>query len=148
MPPDEPSVEPSVELSDEESRLIAAAREARRHAYAPYSGFAVGAAVLAGGRVFSGANVENASYGLSVCAERNAMMAAVLDGARSLEAVAVASDASPPSAPCGMCRQMLHEFAADPAAVRVIMVNGAGERRETTLAELLPDAFGPKDVLK
>jgi len=126
--------------------LAARAIAAKARTYSPYSRFPVGAAVLANGKIYDGANVENASYGLSVCAERNAMMAAVLDGARSLEEVAVASDASPPSAPCGMCRQTLHEFAADPAAVRVIMVNGAGERRETTLAELLPDAFGGKDL--
>ena len=126
--------------------LVARAIAAKARSYSPYSRFAVGAAVLANGKIYEGANVENASYGLSICAERNAMMAAVLDGARSLEAVAVASDASPPAAPCGMCRQTLYEFAADPAAVRVIMVNGSGERREMVLAELLPNAFGPRDL--
>ncbi len=114
---------------------------ARAHAYAPYSKFKVGAAVRANGQIFEGVNVENASYPLSVCAERNAIAAAVLAGATRLEAVAVCTDASPPSSPCGGCRQVLREFAADPAAVTVVAVNPKGERRSWTLAELLPDSF-------
>lgn len=114
---------------------------ARARAYAPYSKFKVGAAVRANGQIFEGVNVENASYPLSVCAERNAIAAAVLAGATKLEAVAVCTDASPPSSPCGGCRQVLREFAADPAAVTIVAVNPKGERRSWTLAELLPDGF-------
>ena len=120
--------------------------DAQRRAYAPYSKFRVGAAVRMGGEVFDGANVENASYGLAVCAERTAVFAAVLSGAHRLEAVAVCTDASPPSSPCGACRQVLLEFAADPAAVTVIAINPSGERRSWTLAELIPDGFSGKKL--
>jgi len=99
-----------------------------------------------GGRTFVAANVENASYGLTVCAERNAVAAAVAAGATRLEAIAIASDASPPSAPCGACRQVLMEFAANPANIAVIAMNPAGERREFTLAELLPADFSAEDL--
>ncbi len=128
--------------------LVEAARQARERAYAPYSGYRVGAAVRAdSGKIYLGANVENASYGLSVCAERNAIAAAVLDGARRLITCAVVTDSSPPAAPCGMCRQTLMEFAPpDPAEVRVTLVNPDGARREATLAELLPMAFRPEDL--
>lgn len=124
--------------------LIALATQ--KHAYAPYSKFKVGAAIKMSGQVFTGVNVENASYPLCVCAERNAIAAAVLTGARDLEAVAVCTDASPPSAPCGGCRQVLTEFAAYPASVTVIALNPKGERRTWTLAELLPDGFSGKEL--
>jgi len=127
--------------SSDDRELIAAATEAQTRAYAPYSGFRVGAAVRADGRIYRGANVENATYGLSVCAERNAVIAAVLDGHPAIEAIAVVSDASPPASPCGMCRQTLLEFAGDPARVRVIAINHAGETAEWTVAELIPDGF-------
>jgi cytidine deaminase len=128
------------------SELEAAALAARAHAHAPYSKFRVGAAVQMSGQVFTGVNVENASYPLSVCAERNAIAAAVMGGALDLEVVAVATDASPPSAPCGGCRQVLREFAADPDKVRITAVNPKGERREWTLAQLLPDSFTGKEL--
>ena len=126
--------------------LEARALEARSNAYAPYSKFHVGAAVQMSGRVFTGVNVENASYPLSVCAERNAIAAAVMGGAVNLEAVAVATDASPPSAPCGGCRQVLREFAADPDKVRITAINPRGERRQWTLTQLLPDSFTGKEL--
>jgi cytidine deaminase len=121
--------------------LLARALAARDRAYAPYSGFRVGAVAVAGGRVYEGANVENASYGLCICAERNAVARAVLDGHRDLTLVCVAADATPPAGPCGMCRQTLAEFSADPAALRIICINLAGERADYTLAELLPHGF-------
>lgn len=119
--------------------LAAAAREARRNAYAPYSRFRVGAAVRAGGRIFPGCNVENASYGLTVCAERLAVAAAAAAGERELEAVAVASGTVPPTPPCGMCLQVLAEFAGPDLPVE--LVGARGSRVETTLGALLPLAF-------
>ncbi len=124
------------------SDLVARARAVRRRAYAPYSGFHVGAALLADGQVFTGCNVENASYGLTVCAERNAVGAMAAAGARRLAAVAVASGTAPPTPPCGMCLQTLAEFGA--ASLPVVLVGTRGERVETTLGELLPRAFSKK----
>jgi cytidine deaminase len=120
--------------------LAEAARRARRRAYAPYSGFRVGAAVLAGGKAHAGANVENASYGLTLCAERAAVAAAALAGARNLEAVAVASGTVPPTPPCGACLQVLAEFAGP--GLPVILLGGRGTRVEARLEDLLPRAFG------
>jgi cytidine deaminase len=126
------------------AELIQLAREARWRAYAPYSRFRVGAAVLArDGRRFSGANVENASYGLTLCAERTAVAQAVFAGVRELSAVVIATGTSPPAAPCGTCRQTLIEFAAD---CLVVLVNDAGEERRARLADLLPMSFGPADL--
>lgn len=121
--------------------LVALATEAQEAAYAPYSKFHVGAALRASGQLYSGANVENASYGLSMCAERSAMFAAVRAGSQSLEEVVVITDASPPSSPCGACRQVLFEFAKDASTVLVTAINPQGERRSWTLAQLLPDGF-------
>lgn len=126
--------------------LVAAAAAARGNAYAPYSKFKVGAAVLAeDGRIFTGVNVENASYGLTVCAERNAVFAAVTAGKHPLRlrAVAVVTGISPPAMPCGACRQVLYEFGAQAS---VICANDRGERRIAPVAALLPDAFGPSDL--
>lgn len=132
------------EIVDE--ALVACAHDARARAYAPYSSFPVGCALRAGGAVYSGANVENASYGLTICAERTALVHAIMAGARDIEVVAIASGSKPPAAPCGMCLQSLTEFCDDPAAVRVILVNDHGERRDLTLAELLPHAFTPRQL--
>jgi len=121
--------------------LVTQALAARARAYAPYSGYSVGCALWADGAIHAGANMENASYGLAVCAERGAVSRAVFAGARLVEAVAVATSSSPPAAPCGMCLQTLNEFAGDPSAMRVILVNDSGERRELTLADLLPHGF-------
>lgn len=127
---------------DELASAARAARDARRRAYAPYSGFRVGAAVLAGGGLHRGCNVENASYGLTVCAERNAVAAAVAAGARRIDAVAVASGTTPPTPPCGACLQVLAELGGPGTAV--LLVGARGSRVETTLGELLPRAFGKK----
>jgi len=131
-----------MKLSDAEiDRLVEAAGAVRRRAHAPYSNFAVGSAVLDGdGQIHRGCNVENASYGLSVCAERHAVAAAVAAGAKQLIAVAVVTDTSPPTSPCGACRQVLREF----GNVQVILANLQGDRTTTSIAELLPDAFGPE----
>src|SRR5262245_55632073 len=123
--------------------MLAAARDAmERGSYAPYSNFKVGAAVLAGGEVFAGANVENASYPMSVCAERNAVAAAVNAGKRSIDAVAVVSLADEPTPPCGGCRQVLNEFGPQ----MLVTVESASGKRETwTLPEILPHGSGPSD---
>ncbi len=131
-------------ISDDE--LVARALGARTRSYSPYSKYAVGAALVANGAVIEAANVENASYGLSLCAERNAIVRAVLDGARDLDRIAVVTESSPPAAPCGMCLQTMAEFARNPAALRVILANPRGERRVLTLAELLPHGFTPIDL--
>ena len=126
-------------------RLVEAASEARDQAHAPYSNFTVGAAIIdADGHVHVGCNVENASYGLSVCAERHAVAAAVSAGGRSIEGLAVVTDTSPPAPPCGACRQVLVEFGDFP----VILANPAGERTLTSVAELLPNAFTPGSLAK
>ena len=119
--------------------LVAAASEARERFYAPYSGFAVGAAILAGGRTFVGVNIENASYPLSVCAERNAVAAMIVGGERRIEAVAVVAGGAGPASPCGGCRQVLAEFAVDD--VPVVSEHVEGERARWSVGELLPDAF-------
>jgi cytidine deaminase len=118
--------------------LVARARDAMRNAWAPYSEFRVGAAIeAADGRVFVGCNVESASYGLTICAERMALGAAVAAGARSLRRVVVTTEVDPPAAPCGACRQLLAEFGLN---LEVIAAGPTSERR-WTLAALLPDAF-------
>lgn len=131
-------------LSPELADLVRAAQSARRQAYAPYSQFLVGAAILTSdGRVFTGSNVENASYGLSVCAERTAVLSAVHAGARQIAAIAVCTELSPPAAPCGMCRQTLAEFASDCDVVLCGPHGLAGEVLSVRLRELLPRAFVP-----
>lgn len=117
--------------------LIDAARNARVHAYAPYSKYPVGAAVLAGsGRIYSGCNVENVSYGLTVCAERVAIFRAVAEGEREIAALAVVTEDG--ATPCGACRQVLFELGS---IARVIISKSDGNFRESTLNALLPDAF-------
>ena len=132
--------------SPKSDELEARARAAQSRAYAPYSKFKVGAAVKMSGNVFTGVNVESASYPLSVCAERNAIAAAVNGGGLELEAVAVCTDASPPSSPCGGCRQVLRELSKDPGSVTITSVNNKGERRTWTLEQLLPDSFSGEEL--
>ncbi len=126
--------------------LLRAASRVRARAYAPYSGFPVGAAVLAGGRVFAACNVENSAYPLSVCAERNAVAMAVAAGERRIDAVAVVGGADRPAAPCGGCRQVLAEFCAPDAPV--VFAAAGGESVRTRISALLPGAFGPGDLLR
>ncbi|HEX6813138.1 MAG TPA: cytidine deaminase [Planctomycetota bacterium] len=125
-------------------RLTAAAHAVRQHAYVPASSFQVGAAVLADdGRIFAGCNVENASYGLTICAERAAVFAAVSAGVRVLRAVAIATDLAEPARPCGACRQVLAEFGR---SLDVVMVGRGGAVRQTSLDRLLPEPFTFRDV--
>jgi cytidine deaminase len=124
--------------------LVAAARRAREGAYAPYSTFLVGAALLTHeGEVVAGANVENASYGLSMCAERTAVFHAASEGRRRLVAVAVVGSNPHPAWPCGACRQVLWEFGPE---MLVVSEGLDGTREERPLADLLPSAFGPSDL--
>lgn len=119
--------------------LVAAAEEAFRNAYAPYSGFAVGAALRTeSGAVFAGANVENGSYGLTRCAEQSAVQAMASAGERTITEVVVFTAASPPASPCGACRQIMHEFSRD---ARVWLVNTEGEAVATDTGALLPAGF-------
>ena len=132
------SMNPS-EPSAAEAELLAAAWEIRGAALCPYSNFAVGAALLdSEGRVWTGANVENASYPLGLCAERVAIFYALAHGARDFKCVAVVTGAAEPTSPCGACRQILHEFAPDAVIISAIV---DGSLLRTTVRELLPFGF-------
>ena len=131
------------ETSITEGELLELARRALEYSYSPYSHYAVGAALLcADGRVFTGCNIENSSFGLTNCAERTALFKAVSEGAREFTAIAIASNGSMPY-PCGACRQALNEFAPE---LRVLTIAGDGSTDDTTLRALLPHGFGPKDL--
>ena len=122
--------------------LIRQATAARQRAYAPYSGYGVGAALLAqSGEVYAGCNVENAVYPLSMCAERTALFKAVCHGERSFQAIAVVTENG--GAPCGACRQVLREFGEE---ILVLVADDGGNWRETTVADLLPDSFSAADL--
>jgi cytidine deaminase len=131
---------------EREAELAARAVEARRWAYAPYSNYPVGAALLtASGKIYDGVNVENAAYPDSICAERTAVFKAVSEGEREFVAVAVAS-ADGGGTPCGSCRQVLAEFGLDTA---VLIADSAGRIvKRTTVRDLLPDSFGPQQLGK
>lgn len=127
---------------EEQIELARLAQEAYANAYVPYSHYPVGAATLwESGQIYQGSNVENASFGLTVCAERNSVFQAVAQGERKLKAVAVAVPTESFPSPCGACRQVLREFTQD---CPVILVNGQGQIRVTRLKTLLPDSFGPE----
>ena len=127
---------------EQKDKLITAACEARGNAYAPYSHYAVGAAVLTeDGRLFTGVNVENASYGLTICAERTAVYKMVSEGAQPIVAVAICTQNG--GSPCGACRQVLSEFAGD---IPVWLSDAQGNIRSTTLHALLPDHFMPEHL--
>ena len=127
-------------------RLEKTARAAARASYSPYSKFRVGTAVLAGsGKIYAGCNVENASYGLCNCAERTAIFTAATAGERTIKAVVVYTPTPTPTMPCGACRQVINEFGAQ---ADVISVCDSAKRIETTLPMLLPEAFGPQNLIK
>lgn len=130
---------------DSRESLVQAAWNARQNAYAPYSSFAVGAALLAAdGRIFTGCNVENLSYGLTCCAERVAVGSAVAGGAREFVAMAVVADTQTPVSPCGACRQVMTEF-----SIPTVILANRDQRLELSLAELLPRAkAGILDLLE
>lgn len=126
--------------------LIKAAETAAHRAYAPYSRFSVGAALLGkDGKIYSGCNVENASYGLTICAERVAIGAAIAHGCREFSQIVIYTDTPSPTPPCGACRQVLNEFSPN---LEVVLVNPQGIVGRLTLGELLPLAFGPGNLHK
>lgn len=132
-------------IEQELQKLIQAAIEMRKQSYSPYSNFAVGAAVLSNdGYIYGGCNIENASYGLTNCAERTAIFNAVSDGKRNISAIAVVADTDRPCSPCGACRQVIGEFKIP----CIIMANLKGEYKTVTLEELLPFSFSNTDLLE
>ena len=121
--------------------LMTQAKLAMQNAYAPYSHFQVGAALLgADGKVYTGCNVENAVYPAGICAERNAIFHAVAEGHHSFKRIVIAGKSQDFCVPCGVCRQVMREFASD---LEIICLNAAGEEKTFTLSELLPHSFGP-----
>jgi cytidine deaminase len=136
-------MESSMVSDEQRDALISAACQVRERAYAPYSNYPVGSAILAGdGRIFTGVNVENAVYGLTICAERAAVFAAVEAGVREILAVAVCTRNG--GSPCGSCRQVLSEFGGN---MPVWMVDDQGKIRESSLHQLLPDVFGRQHLV-
>ncbi|KKC30471.1 cytidine deaminase [Caldanaerobacter subterraneus] len=128
-------------------KLIEIAKEARENAYAPYSNFKVGACVLTeDGNIYKGCNIENASFGLTVCAERVAMFNAYSGGERKLKAIAVVADTDGPVSPCGACRQVMMELGGEDMVV--ILSNMKGDHAIMTVKDLLPGAFTSKDMEK
>ncbi|KZP18777.1 cytidine deaminase [Athelia psychrophila] len=148
----------SMSVPDREN-LIKAAIEAKEGSYSPYSKFRVGAALLAAdGTIIKGANIENASYGGTICAERTAFVKAVSEGTKSFVALAVVTDVKSAISPCGICRQVIREFCAPDMPILLVpadypqppkdgsVADGIGGVKETSIGELLPDSFGPEDL--
>lgn len=128
----------------EVAELIKMAMEAREKAYVPYSEFKVGAAILTGeGKVFTGCNIESASYSPTICAERTALAKAVSEGYRDIDTVVVVGSLEKFSYPCGVCRQLIREFGED---IKIIVAKNTEEYKEYTIRELLPESFGPEDL--
>jgi len=126
--------------------LVAAAKQAKQKAYAPYSNFRVGAAIRTKrGRVYTGCNIENSSYGLTICAERTAIFKAISEGEKEFTAIAVASDDADFCPPCGACRQVLMDLAPN---IDFIMTDGRGNQKTVPLKELFPLPFGPDHLAK
>jgi cytidine deaminase len=127
------------------TKLIQAAIKAREQAYVPYSNYKVGAAILVkSGQIYTGCNVENSSYGATICAERVAAVKAVSAGERKFVMLAIVVDSSEPASPCGICRQFLYEFNPE---LKLVLANLQGQVVESTLAQYLPDAFGPNRLV-
>ena len=132
-------------MKEEYKKLIKKAEKARKRAYTPYSKFQVGAALLStNGKIFTGCNIENASFGLAVCAERVAIFKAISEGSTKFEAIAVIGDTGKPCSPCGACRQVISEFGKD---ITLIMANLKGDVKIKKIKELLPEAFDKNDLL-
>ena len=132
-------------MNENNKKLIKEAEKTRKIAYTPYSKFNVGAAILTtDGKVFTGCNIENASFGLTICAERVAIFKAISEGSSKFKAIAIVGDTEKPCSPCGSCRQVISEFGED---IDVIMSNLKGEIKIKKIFELLPDAFSKKDIL-
>ena len=131
-------------MTETDKKLLAEAKRVREFAYCPYSNFAVGAAVLgASGEIYGGCNVENASYSVTNCAERTALYNAISSGEEDILALAVVAESAQPVSPCGACRQVIAEMRIP----HILMANLAGDVKEMTLSELLPDAFSGEDIL-
>ncbi|MGX9135312.1 cytidine deaminase [Rummeliibacillus sp. JY-2-4R] len=130
----------------DKNNLMELAKEGREKAYVPYSKFKVGAALLTSdGKVYKGCNIENSGYSMTNCAERTAMFKAVSEGEREFAAIAIVADTDGPCAPCGACRQVISEFCSP--NMPVYLTNMKGDVKETTVAELLPGAFSPEDLM-
>ena len=126
-------------------KLITKAVEAKKYAYVPYSQFRVGAALLTeDGTIYTGCNIENVSFGATNCAERTAVFKAVSEGKRTFQAIAITGDNGDYLPPCGICRQVLQEFAGD--SLKIILANDTEDYKVTTLGELLPGAFSSKNL--
>ena len=127
--------------------LFTAALDARQFSYAHYSQYKIGSALLTDkNKIYSGCNVENASYGATVCAERVAIWKAVSEGAKAIREIVIMTRSSPPAAPCGFCRQVMNEFTPDASSMLVHFGNPKGEFKTQTLDDLLPESFGPRNL--
>ncbi|HHU90435.1 MAG TPA: cytidine deaminase [Clostridiaceae bacterium] len=135
----------TIKNTPDSGELVSLAVKVRENAYAPYSNFRVGAALFAdNGKIYTGCNVENASYGAAICAERTAIVKAISDGAKNILAIAVSSDSNLPTMPCGICRQVLSEFCS--SDMPLFLSNRNGEYKVFSFEELLPHSFKQSDM--